>query len=87
VVGLLAVTAGQAVLGYLQYGLGVPAGLVALHVLGSAVVWSMAVALVLKSRPPRWGWRVERAAAPTTTAVATGGPGARAASRPVLSER
>lgn len=48
VYALLALTAAQAVVGYLQYALGVPAGLVALHVFGSAVLWSVAVALVLK---------------------------------------
>lgn len=48
VYALLALTAAQAVVGYLQYALGVPAALVALHVLGSAVLWSVAVALVLK---------------------------------------
>jgi cytochrome c oxidase assembly protein subunit 15 len=57
VIGLLAVTAAQAVLGYLQYAMGVPAGLVALHVLGSALVWSFTVAAVLKAAP----WQPERA--------------------------
>jgi len=47
---LVALTAGQAVLGYVQYALGVPAGLVALHVFGSTLVWSSAVALVLSAR-------------------------------------
>jgi cytochrome c oxidase assembly protein subunit 15 len=50
VVTLVALTAGQAVLGYVQYALGVPAGLVALHVFGSTLVWSAAVALVLSAR-------------------------------------
>lgn len=84
VVGLLAVTTAQAVLGYLQYGLGVPAGLVALHVLGSAVVWSMAVALVLKVRPPLLVPGTTPGPLEPGDARATG---VRPASRPVLSER
>ena len=50
VVVLVALTASQAVLGYVQYALGVPAGLVALHVFGSTLVWSAAVALLLSAR-------------------------------------
>ncbi|MGE0727743.1 MAG: heme A synthase [Acidimicrobiia bacterium] len=68
VYALLALTAVQAVVGYLQYGLGVPAGLVAIHVTGSAVLWSAAVALVLKV-----GWGAVRTApaeAPATPAEA-----------------
>ncbi len=45
---ILALSVAQAVLGYLQYSLGVPAGLVALHVLGSTLVCCAVVALVLK---------------------------------------
>lgn len=85
VVGLLAVTAGQGVLGYLQYGLGVPAGLVALHVLGSTVVWSLAVALVLQLRSPSpvpLDGACPAGAAPTVPRADV-----RPASRPVLSER
>lgn len=47
---LIGLTVAQGVLGYVQYALGVPAGLVALHVLGSTLVWSAVVALVLKVR-------------------------------------
>lgn len=49
---LLALTGAQAALGYLQYALGVPAGLVALHVLGSTLVWACTVALLLAAVIP-----------------------------------
>jgi cytochrome c oxidase assembly protein subunit 15 len=51
---LLAVIAAQAVLGYLQYFLAVPPALVALHVLGAAVVFTLAVTTHLATTsPPR----------------------------------
>jgi cytochrome c oxidase assembly protein subunit 15 len=46
--GLVAVTVGQAAIGYLQYALGVPAGLVAVHVLGASVMWALAVTCWLR---------------------------------------
>ncbi len=51
---LLVVIAAQAVLGYLQYFLVVPPALVALHVLGAAVVFTLAVSTHLATTsPPR----------------------------------
>ncbi len=44
---LLALTVSQGALGYLQYALGVPAGLVELHVAGSLAVWCVALWLHL----------------------------------------
>jgi heme a synthase len=42
----------QGTLGYTQYALGIPAGLVALHILGAALVWATAVAVWVRARPP-----------------------------------
>lgn len=42
----------QGTLGYTQYALGIPAGLVALHILGAALVWTAAVAVWVRARPP-----------------------------------
>lgn len=51
---LLAVIAAQAALGYLQYYLAVPPALVAVHVLGAAVVFTLAVTTHLATTsPPR----------------------------------
>ncbi len=51
---LLALTVSQGALGYLQYALGVPAGLVELHVAGSLAVWCVALwlHLTLGSKTP-----------------------------------
>lgn len=51
---LVAAIVGQGVVGYVQYATGVPAGLVAVHVLGSVLVWVAVVAfhLGLVERPP-----------------------------------
>ena len=45
---LVAVTAAQATVGYLQYALGVPAGLVAVHVFGASLLWALAVTAWLR---------------------------------------
>lgn len=42
----------QGAIGYTQYALGVPAGLVEIHVLGSVLVWIAAVRLLLACRQP-----------------------------------
>jgi heme a synthase len=42
----------QGTLGYTQYALGIPAGLVAAHILGAALVWATAVAVWIRARPP-----------------------------------
>ena len=42
----------QGAIGYTQYALGVPAGLVEIHVLGSVLVWIAAVRLLLACRRP-----------------------------------
>jgi len=75
---LLALTAGQGVIGYLQYALGVPAGLVAVHVLGSTLVWAATLALLLRAWSPS-GADTGRAGEVVHP------PGGR--SRPVLSDR
>lgn len=75
---LVALTTGQAVVGYVQYALGVPAGLVALHVFGSAMVWASAVALVLK---------VLAATAEPAPEAVLAAAGSGAGPRAVLSER
>jgi cytochrome c oxidase assembly protein subunit 15 len=51
---LLAVELAQGVLGYVQYALAVPAVLVGLHVLGSALVWitTLRVVFLMRSRGP-----------------------------------
>ena len=41
---LLAVLVAQGAVGYVQYATGVPAGLVAVHVLGATVAWALATA-------------------------------------------
>ncbi len=48
---LLAVELAQGAVGYTQYALGVPRGLVALHILGAAILWSAAVAVWVRARP------------------------------------
>jgi heme a synthase len=42
----------QGTLGYTQYALGIPAALVAAHILGAAVLWATAVAVWVRARPP-----------------------------------
>jgi heme a synthase len=42
----------QGTIGYTQYALGIPAGLVAAHILGAAAVWATAVAVWIRARPP-----------------------------------
>ncbi len=54
---LLALTLAQGAIGYIQYALGVPAGLVELHVAGSLAVWCVALwfhlSLFQRVREPR----------------------------------
>lgn len=47
---LVGISAAQGALGYTQYALGVPAGLVSLHILGACLVWSTALVLWLRVR-------------------------------------
>ena len=42
---MLAAVVVQGAVGYTQFGLGVPAGLVEVHILGALVVWSLAILL------------------------------------------
>jgi heme a synthase len=42
----------QGTIGYTQYAIGIPAGLVAAHILGAAVLWATAVAVWVRARPP-----------------------------------
>lgn len=74
-----AATGAQAVLGYLQYALGVPAGLVALHVVGALVVWSAALTTLLRTRSVL-------APEPTVATRAAAGDGT-IGQVPILSER
>jgi heme a synthase len=41
----------QGTIGYTQYATGIPAGLVAIHILGAALVWATAVAVWVRARP------------------------------------
>jgi cytochrome c oxidase assembly protein subunit 15 len=54
---LLALAVAQGAVGYTQFALGVPAGLVELHVAGAILVWMLALALQLRvfDRPPELG--------------------------------
>jgi heme a synthase len=49
---LLALELVQGTVGYTQYATGIPAGLVAAHILGAALVWATAVAVWVRARPP-----------------------------------
>ena len=49
---LLAVSVAQGGVGYLQYALGIPEGLVSLHLLGATMVWLMAMRVVIAARRP-----------------------------------
>ncbi|MHC5796287.1 COX15/CtaA family protein [Lacisediminihabitans sp. FW035] len=69
VVAFLIVTIAQAALGLLQANIGVPAGLVAIHVLGSALVW-VGVLRVLLDVNPRL-FRTVQLQAPIEAAVTT----------------
>lgn len=48
---LLALQVIQGAIGYVQYAIGIPAGLVAAHILGAALVWTAAVAVWARARP------------------------------------
>jgi cytochrome c oxidase assembly protein subunit 15 len=48
---LLVIELLQGTLGYTQYALGVPAPLVAAHILGAAVLWATTVAVWVRARP------------------------------------
>jgi hypothetical protein len=48
---LLLIEVGQGAVGYTQYALGIPAALVAAHILGAAVLWATAVAVWMRARP------------------------------------
>ncbi|HSK23917.1 MAG TPA: COX15/CtaA family protein [Egicoccus sp.] len=49
---LLALEVAQGVIGYTQYALGIPEALVAIHILGSTLVWTLAVLAWVRARPP-----------------------------------
>ncbi|MTV24877.1 heme A synthase [Nitriliruptoraceae bacterium ZYF776] len=70
-VALLAVELAQGVIGYTQYALGIPEALVAVHILGAALVWTAVVAVWVRARPrpaPE-GDRTPAASATTEAAV------------------
>ncbi len=48
---LLGIELVQGAIGYTQYVLGVPAGLVAVHILGAALMWTATVAVWIRARP------------------------------------
>jgi cytochrome c oxidase assembly protein subunit 15 len=50
---LLALQLVQGAIGYTQYALGIPEALVALHILGAALMWTAAVAVWARARPER----------------------------------
>jgi heme a synthase len=49
----------QGTIGYVQYATGIPAGLVAAHILGAALMWMVAVAVWARARPLAAQARVE----------------------------
>lgn len=59
----------QGSIGYAQYALGIPAALVALHILGAALLWATVVAVWVRARPVPVGSPDERA---TTTDAPVG---------------
>jgi cytochrome c oxidase assembly protein subunit 15 len=68
VIAFLIVTIAQATLGLLQANIGVPAALVAVHVLGSALVWVGVLRVLLDVNPQLF--RTVRTLAPTATEAA-----------------
>jgi cytochrome c oxidase assembly protein subunit 15 len=62
---MVAVVVAQGAVGYTQFAMGVPAGLVEIHVVGAVLVWLLAVALQLRvfDRPPSEADRSEPAEA------------------------
>ncbi len=48
---LLAVQLAQGSIGYLQYVLGIPAGLVSVHIAGAATMWAVTAAVWVRARP------------------------------------
>ena len=69
VIAFLIVTIAQAALGLLQAKIGVPAALVAIHVLGSALVWVGALRVLLDVNPQLF--RTVQAQVPTPAMAAT----------------
>jgi cytochrome c oxidase assembly protein subunit 15 len=60
---LLIVEVVQGAIGYTQYALGIPAGLVALHILGAAVMWTFAMATWAAAHPRPAGLDLDAEAA------------------------
>jgi cytochrome c oxidase assembly protein subunit 15 len=52
---LLAISVAQGGVGYLQYALGIPEGLVSLHLLGATLVWIAAMRVLVAARRPLVG--------------------------------
>ena len=50
---LLGIVLAQAAIGFTQYFLGVPVGLVGLHVAGATLLWIFSLRLMLRLSPPR----------------------------------
>ncbi|WP_052665434.1 COX15/CtaA family protein [Nitriliruptor alkaliphilus] len=61
----------QGTIGYVQYAIGIPAGLVAIHILGASLVWAAAVAVWIRARPPVVTDPPEQGAATPTDAAVT----------------
>jgi heme a synthase len=69
---LLVIEVVQGSIGYLQYATGIPAPLVAAHILGAALMWTTAVAVWVRARP--WGAAVAAGSTDDRTAAAASSP-------------
>lgn len=70
---LLAALVGQGTVGYVQYAAGVPAGLVAVHVLGATVAWALAVQVLADLVDAGGGAPAHRRPRPAAVPVFSGG--------------
>jgi heme a synthase len=68
---LVVVQLAQGTIGYVQYATGIPAALVAIHILGAALMWMVAVAVWVRARP-RAGHAGDEVAEPTSEALTRG---------------
>jgi heme a synthase len=67
---LLLIEIVQGSIGYLQYALGIPEALVAIHILGAALMWTAATAVWMRARPLPTGVAHGERAEPATTPAA-----------------
>ena len=66
---LLVIELLQGAVGYTQYALGIPAALVSIHILGAALMWTVAVAVWVRARPAEASVTDAPATAPTSAPV------------------